>query len=225
MTSGALVGIDGYPKGWIAAVLADQQISWHTCGIHELKATVRSCSIVAIDIPLKLVATGWRDCDRQTKAALGAHHSRVFMIPPRPVLELGLQAPNESTQALSIALTGSGVSRQALALSERILAANALLPDKRLHEVHPELVFAALDGGVVPPPKKSARGVGTRIRILDPWLTTLGTSCALLMKNCPPDVPVDDALDSLAALAGALRIDHGIAQRWPAKGRGPTIWA
>ena len=225
MTSAALAGVDGYTKGWIAAVLADRQIKWRACGIHELKPTVRGCSIVAIDIPLKLVASGWRACDRETKAALGKHQSRVFMIPPRPVLELGLQAPNEHAQALSIELTGSGVSRQALALSERILAVNELLPDRRFHEVHPELVFAALDGGSIPPAKKSARGVGTRIRILDPWLTTLGTSCALLMKTCPPDVPVDDALDALAALAGALRIDHGIAQRWPEKGRGPTIWA
>lgn len=225
MTSGPLVGVDGYPKGWIAAVLADRQISWRSSGLHELKPMVRGCSVVAIDIPLKLVATGWRECDRLTKAALGKHQSRVFMIPPRPVLELGIKAPNEQTQALSIELTGSGVSRQALALSERILAVNDLLPDKRFHEVHPELVFAALDGGVVPPAKKSARGVGTRIRILDPWLTTLGTSCALLMKSCPPDVPADDALDALAALAGALRIDHGLAQRWPAKGKGPTIWA
>lgn len=225
MTSGPLVGVDGYTKGWVAAVLADRQITWRTCGIHELRPTVRGCTIVAIDLPLKLVATGWRACDRETKQALGRHQSRVFMIPPRPVLELGLQAANAEAQALSIELTGSGVSRQALALSERILAVNELLPDRRFHEVHPELVFAALDGDVIPPPKKSARGVGTRIRILDPWLTTLGTSSALLMKTCPPDVPVDDALDALAALAGALRIDHGIAQRWPAKGRGPTIWA
>ncbi len=225
MTSRALAGIDGYPKGWVAAVLVDRQITWRTCGIHELKATVRGCSIVAIDIPLKLVDSGWRDCDRQTKEALGRHQSRVFMIPPRPVLELGLRASNADAQALSQELTGAGVSRQALALSERILAVNELLPDRRFHEVHPELVFAALDSGVIPPSKKTARGAGTRMRILDPWLTTLGTSCALLMKTCPPDVPVDDALDALAALAGALRIDHGIAQRWPAKGRGPTIWA
>ena len=225
MTSGPLVGVDGYAKGWVAAVLADRQITWRTCGIHELGPAVRGCKVVAIDIPLKLVTQGWRACDRETKAALGKHQSRVFMIPPRPVLELGLHTPNAQTQALSIELTGAGVSRQAMALSERILAVNDLLPDRRFHEVHPELVFAALDGDVVPPAKKSARGVGTRLRILDPWLTTLGTSSALLMKNCPPDVPVDDALDALAALAGALRIDRGIAQRWPAKGRGPTIWA
>ncbi|MDO8732090.1 MAG: DUF429 domain-containing protein [Actinomycetota bacterium] len=225
MTSGPLVGVDGYTKGWVAAVLADHHITWRTCGIHELRPTVRGCKVVAIDIPLKLVAKGWRACDRETKQALGKHQSRVFMIPPRPVLELGLHTPNAETQLLSIELTGAGVSRQALALSERILAVNELLPDKRFHEVHPELVFAALDGNVVPPSKKSARGVGTRMRILDPWLTTLGTSSALLMKTCPADVPVDDALDALAALAGALRIDHGLAQRWPEKGRGPTIWA
>ena len=225
MNSRSLAGVDGYAKGWVAAVLADRHITWRTFGVHELKQSARGCAIVAIDVPIKLVKSGWRECDLATKVALGRHHSRVFMIPPRPVLELGLHSPNAQAQALSIELTGAGVSRQALALSERILAVNELLPDRRLHEVHPELVFAALDGGAIPPAKKTARGVGTRIRILDPWLTTLGTSCAMLMKQCPADVPVDDALDALAALAGALRIDSGIAQRWPAKGRGPTIWA
>jgi predicted RNase H-like nuclease len=112
-----------------------------------------------------------------------------------------------------------------MALSERILGVNAMLPDARLYEVFPELVFAALDGGDVMPSKKSAAGAGARIRALDPWLTTLGTSCALLMKNCPLYVPVDDALDALATLAGTLRISKGVAQRWPAQGAVPTIWA
>jgi predicted RNase H-like nuclease len=221
----SLAGIDGYAKGWVIAVLDDHQIAWRTCTIHELRDTVADLELIGIDIPIQLVTTGWRSCDQETKKVLGKFGSRVFMTPPRAVLELGFQAPNEIVQALSLELTGQGVSRQAMALSERILAVNALLPDSRLYEVFPELVFAALDGGAAMPSKKSAAGAGARMRSLDPWLTTLGTSCALLMKKCPTDVPVDDALDALATLAGTLRISNGVAQRWPAKGKVPTIWA
>jgi len=220
----ALAGIDGYAKGWVIAVLDDQHITWRTCTINELRHNVADLELIGIDIPIHLVDTGWRTCDQETKKALGKFGSRLFMTPPRAVLELGFHAPNETVQALSLELTGQGVSRQAMALSERILGVNAMLPDPRLYEVFPELVFAALDGGDVMPSKKSAAGAGARIRALDPWLTTLGTSCALLMKNCPPDVPVDDALDALATLAGTLRISKGVAQRWPAQGEVPTIW-
>ena len=221
----SLAGIDGYAKGWVIAVLDDQQITWRTCTIHELRHNVADLEVIGIDIPIHLVDSGWRACDQETKKALGKSGSRLFMTPPRAVLELGFHAPNETVQSLSLKLTGQGVSRQAMALSERILAVNAMLPDARLYEVFPELVFAALDGDEVMPSKKSAAGAGARIRSLDPWLTTLGTSCALLMKNCPVDVPVDDALDALATLAGTLRISNGVAQRWPAKGKVPTIWA
>lgn len=220
----SLAGIDGYAKGWVIAVLHDRHIVWRTCAIHDLSSHLDDLDLIGIDIPIHLITSGWRTCDIETKAAMGKAGSRVFMTPPKAVLELGFAAPNEEVQRLSIELTGKGVSRQAMALAERVLAVNALLPDTRLYEVFPELVFAALDGGVLVS-KKTAAGVGARIRALDPWLTTLGTSCALLMKQCPIDVPVDDALDALAALAGALRISHGVANRWPASGNLPTIWA
>ncbi len=220
----SLAGIDGYAKGWVIALLHDRHIVWRTCGVHELSSHIDDVDVIAIDIPIHLATNGWRTCDLEAKAAMGQAGARVFMTPPKAVLELGLTCPNDMVQELSVQLTGKGVSRQAMALSERVLAVNDLLPDPRLYEVFPELVFARLDGTVLPS-KKTAAGAGARIRALDPWLTTLGTSCALLMKQCPKDVPVDDALDALAALAGALRISTGVADRWPAQGNEPTIWA
>lgn len=220
----SLAGIDGYAKGWVIAILRDNHIVWRTCGIHDLSQELDGLDVIGIDIPIHLATKGWRTCDVEAKVAMGKAGSRVFMTPPKAVLDLGFAAPNSEVQALSVELTGKGVSRQAMALAERVLAVNALLPDKRLHEVFPELVFAAIDGAVLPS-KKSAAGAGARIRALDPWLTTLGTSCALLMKQTPRDVPVDDALDALAALAGTLRIANGVADRWPKKGNLPTIWA
>ncbi|MFA7322864.1 MAG: DUF429 domain-containing protein [Candidatus Nanopelagicales bacterium] len=224
MPNTAIAGIDGYPKGWVAAVLADHGITWRICGVHDLGPLIADLALVAIDIPIELVSEGWRACDAEAKLALGSAASRVFMTPPRAVLELGFAAPNAQVQELSLALTGQGVSRQAMALAERVLAVNELLPDSRLFEVHPELVFAEL-GGTVLPSKKSAQGVGRRIRVLDSWLQTLGTSAGTLLEQCPVEVPTDDALDALAALAGAVRIKDGVARHWPAQGSGPTIWA
>ena len=220
----SLAGIDGYAKGWVIAILRDRHIVWRTCGIHDLESELKDLDVIGIDIPIHLVKKGWRTCDLEAKTAMGKAGSRVFMTPPKAVLELGFATPKDEVQALSVELTGKGVSRQAMALAERVLAVNALLPDSRLYEVFPELVFAALDGAVLPS-KKTATGAGARMRALDPWLTTLGTSCALLMKQCPKDVPVDDALDAIAALAGALRISNGVARRWPTRGNVPTIWA
>lgn len=224
MGPGLLAGVDGYPSGWVVATLHDRAITWRTGGIHDLRRLIDDARIIAIDIPLLLGTAGWRECDRQAKAALGRAGARVFMTPPRAVLELGFSAPNDMVQELSRSLTGKGVSRQAMALGERILAADALLPDPRFYEVHPELVFTELAGTVLPS-KKSAQGVGYRIRALDPWLAALGTACAPLLQECPADVPVDDALDALAALVGAVRIDGRKALRWPPSGDGPTIWA
>lgn len=224
MASRTLAGIDGYRHGWVIAVPAEAGIAWRTCDVHGLDDAIADRDLVAIDIPILLEDSGWRQCDIETKAALGSAASRVFMTPPRSVLELGLDAPNDEVQARSRELTGQGVSRQAMALAERVLAVHALLPDDRLFEVHPELVFAALAGQVLVP-KKSAAGVGARLRALEPWLAAHGTSTAEVLASCPTGVPVDDALDALAALVGAQRIVDGAAQRWPAAGSGPTIWA
>lgn len=224
MPDRVLAGIDGYPKGWVIAVASERAITWRTCGVHDLRPAIADLDRVAIDIPIVLAERDWRACDVETKAALGRAGSRTFMMPPRAVVELGLAAPNELVQERCRALTGQGVSRQAMALSERVLAVDALLPDVRLAEVHPELVFAAIAGSVLVS-KKSAAGVGARMQALDPWLATFGTTSARLLERCPVDVPADDALDALAALVGAHRIEGGIAQRWPAHGDGPTIWA
>lgn len=224
MADPRLAGIDGYRRGWVVAVPAAAGIAWRTCGVHGLDAVIADRDLVAIDIPILLEDAGWRQCDIETKAALGRAASRVFMTPPRSVLELGPGAPNDEVQARSRELTGQGVSRQAMALAERVLAVNALVPDDRLFEVHPELVFAALAGQVLVP-KKSAAGVGARVQALEPWLAVRGTSTAEALASCPTDVPVDDALDALAALVGAQRIVDATAQRWPAVGSGPTIWA
>lgn len=108
---------------------------------------------------------------------------------------------------------GKGISRQALALGPRILAVDALLtrhPTLSVIEVHPELSFAELSGRV-PDPKKSARGVGQRIAALQRWLPATSEA----VGQAPAGVPIDDALDALAALWSARRWLTGAARTLP----------
>jgi predicted RNase H-like nuclease len=134
------------------------------------------------------------------------------------VLELGPDAPNVDAQALSRALTGQGVSRQALNLAPRILALDAVLtamPDHRVVEVHPELSFAELAGRVLDR-KKSPEGVDQRLAVLAEWIPGVRG----LVASRPRGVPVDDALDALAALWSAVRWRDGLARSLPPDAQG-----
>ena len=129
------------------------------------------------------------------------------------MLALGPHAANADAQRLSRELSAQGVSRQALALGPRILALEALTrlhPDRVVIEVHPELSFAALAGRVLDP-KKRAAGVGQRMAALQAWLPDV----AQIVGRAPTDVPIDDALDALAALWSATRWRDGTARTLP----------
>jgi predicted RNase H-like nuclease len=41
--------------------------------------------VIGVDMPLGLVQRGWRQADELAAARLGAHRSRVFRVPLRPV--------------------------------------------------------------------------------------------------------------------------------------------
>jgi predicted RNase H-like nuclease len=210
----AAAGIDGYPGGWVRATLARDAITWSTAAVDGIADLLDAHTITAVDMPIGLSDDGLRDCDRLARRELPGAASRVFTTPPRPVLALGLAAPNADVQALSAHLTGAGVSRQALGLATRILALDAALaanPALIAVEVHPELSFAELAGRVLVR-KKSAAGVGERIAALLTWRDDIATTLA----SVPPDVPIDDALDALAALWSAVRWRDDRARTLPA---------
>lgn len=206
-------GIDGYPGGWVCATLTRSTITWATAGVDGIAGLLRAGTITGIDMPIGLRDDGLRECDALARRALPGAASRVFTTPPRPVLALGLAVPNTEVQELSRRLTGSGVSRQALGLATRILALDAALaadPALAVIEVHPELSFAALAGAVLDR-KKSAAGVGQRVAALLRWRD----DAAAVLATAPPNVPVDDALDALAALWSAERWRDGRARTLP----------
>ncbi len=215
-TNASCLGVDGYPRGWVAARMTHDDVTWHTCPVHDIGRLLGDDVVVGIDMPIGLAETGWRECDLLAKAVLGPAGSRVFMTPPRGVLELGLAAPNEQVQALSRQLTGQGTSRQAMGLAERILALDLALDlalagtRATVVEVHPEVSFAELAGRPLAS-KKTARGVGERLAALRSWLPRIDE----VLSDAPSDVPTDDALDALIALWSAERWRDGWARTLP----------
>jgi predicted RNase H-like nuclease len=212
-TMGSAVGIDGYRRGWVAARLDDERITWSSATVPDIAALLPAGIVVGIDMPIGLLATGERLCDSLARRELPGAASRVFTTPPRAVLELGPAAPNAEVQVLCRRLTGKGVSRQAINLAPRILALDEHLarnPDHLVAEVHPEISFTELAGRVLTS-KKSAAGVGQRIAALESWLPATADALAAV----PSDVPIDDALDALAALWSAVRLRDGQARSLP----------
>ena len=220
---GRAVGIDGYRGGWIAARLDGGGMTWTTAPVARIGALIDPDVATGIDMPIGLLETGRRDCDALARRSLPGAASRVFTTPPRSVLELGPDAPNELAQQVSRQAMGQGISRQARALGPRILALDAVLatlPGHRVVEVHPELSFAELAGHVLDR-KKSPAGVEQRLTALSEWIP--GARGLVAMR--PRGVPVDDALDALAALWSAVRWRDGLARTLPIDATAPPFIA
>lgn len=215
---GRAVGIDGYRGGWIAASLDGGGMTWATATVAGIGTLIEDDVATGIDMPIGLLDSGRRDCDALARQSLPGAWSRVFTTPPRVVLELGPDAPNELAQEVSRQAMGQGISKQARALGPRILALDAVLagrPGHRVVEVHPELSFALLAGRVLDR-KKSPDGVEQRLTALSEWIPGARGLVALR----PRDVPIDDALDALAALWSAVRWRDGLARSLPADAQG-----
>ena len=214
MAAHRVVGIDGYRHGWVSVMSDGAQWSWATASVDGFADLCPPDAVVGVDMPIGILASGQRDCDLLAKRALGRASSRVFITPPRDVLELGLAAPNDAVQAMSKERMGSGVSRQALGLASRILVVDAFVaarPAARVVEVHPEISFARMAGSGPLASKKSAAGVGQRISALLSWLS----DAADVVGRAPSYVPIDDALDALACAWSAGRWAHGEAELLP----------
>jgi predicted RNase H-like nuclease len=203
-----VTGVDGCARGWIAVTLrSPDRRAGEIAGVRVVVAATLDglplAGVTGIDMPLGQVATGWRDADLIAKRALGRRGVTVFTIPPRPVLECLTYA--EANRACRD-LTGKGLSVQAWGLRRKIAEADefrrrAAVP---LHEVHPELAFAALAGGApLPDSKHTKAGLAARRALLANAGITL-----------PPKVPgaaEDDLLDAAAVAWSARRIASGEA--------------
>jgi predicted RNase H-like nuclease len=158
-----VTGIDACPGGWVAVTLAASGPP-----VVTVAPTLEALGIpgpAGIDMPLGLLASGWRAADALARRALGRRGPTVFAIAPRPVwAEPTYAEANRRCREL----TGQGLSAQAWGLRARLLDADRYRRTCRhpLHEVHPELAFAALAGAPLPDSKHTPAGRASRRGLL-----------------------------------------------------------
>jgi predicted RNase H-like nuclease len=226
-----VLGIDGCRAGWVGIVLAPSAAATGVFGasIGALLDAAGAVDVVGIDMPIHPAERDPRPADVAARLHLRGKASSVFPTPARSVLEAGSYA---DACAAARRLNGKAVSRQAWALSRKILEVDAFVssaPDwaERVYEVHPEVSFSLLAGAPIRPRKTSWAGLCVRRAAL------AGAGVVV-----PDDIgeggrlaAADDVLDAAAVAWTARRIAAGEARTFPdpppvlPDGRVPAIWA
>lgn len=213
-----VLGVDAYAKGWIGVELehsafVDAHIANH---LDTLLSAVNDIQAVGIDMPLGLVKTGRRQADLDARVFVGPRWHSVFLMEPRAVWrqeDIWYDDCWEQANQRCKQLFGHGLPRQTWGLRVKLREANECLATGKypLHEVHPEVSFAAMNG--YQPLKLSKIS----------WTGHI-TRRALLAKHDIhlPDqlgnagnARLDDVLDAAAAAWSAHRIATGHANRLP----------
>ncbi len=210
-----VAGIDGCRAGWIVCQLPisdDAQLK----PIFEVKASLgeawdslQNAELILIDIPIGMADKGDRACDRAAKKLLSGYHPRVFMTPPRGVLDC---ESREDGCIVSERLCGRRITVQSWNILPKIREVDAFLQDnssarKRIRECHPEICFLGLAGEVVGEKKKSKAGCERRIGILEKYLPHAGTFAEAERIKLPRAVAArDDIVDAMVAAVTAREI-------------------
>jgi len=202
-----VTGIDGCAGGWVAVTLGTAGDAGAPPAVSVTVARTLDVlgldGVTGIDMPLGLLAAGWRIADLLARRALGRRGSTVFAIPPRPVWEQPAYAnANQSCREL----TGRGMSVQAWGLRGKLLEADAFrrAAAAPLYEVHPELSFAALAGGTPLADSKHTRaGLAARRALL--------AQAGIALPPRLPGAAEDDLLDAAAVAWSAARVAAGAA--------------
>ncbi len=201
-----VTGVDGYRGGWVAVSLRSGRVTTVRAAPVLADLLTAPVTVVAIDMPLGLLASGWRECDRAAARLLGPRRASVFAIPPRPVWQQGTYA---AANALCKELTGKGMSAEAYGLRAKLLEADAYREacDYPVYEVHPELAFTAMAGAPLRDSKHTAAGRDRRHELL----AAQGIRIPERASARPP-APLTDTLDAAAVAWTAHRIATGTAQ-------------
>jgi predicted RNase H-like nuclease len=215
-----VTGVDACAGGWVAVTLHRPSAAARppdrlivTVAVAPTLAALSLAGVVGIDMPLGLLADGWRAADLLARRTLGRRGVTVFAIPPRPVWQ---QPTYADANRACRALTGKGLAAQTWGLRAKLLEADAHrrgslarrheggpAEPARLFEVHPELAFAAMAGAPLTASKHTEAGLVARRSLLARQGIAL-----------PPTVAragIDDLLDAAAVAWSAARIAAGRA--------------
>ena len=223
---GVVVGLDGCPTGWIAAVVDDGRLAaveYVKCARAALEAYL-DAEAFAFDIPITLSRTGDREADGAARSFLPTGRApSVFNSPPLAALHaVSYEEANEASRRVS----GKGLSRQSFALLKKIREVDAVAAGgARVFEAHPEVTFAALAGGRALPSKKTWDGLMQRRALL----SGAGLAIPDLVGEASRRGAADDIVDAVACAWTAARIARGEARSLPdppqrLEGREVAIW-
>jgi len=214
-----VVGVDGCRAGWFAVAL-DGQGGWEVevfSGFLELWEEHRGAAHIFVDIPIGLVSGGpmERICDREARSLLGfPRRTSVFPAPCRAAL---VASDHAEANRINRTRTGRGLSIQAWGIVPSIVEVDRVLktrPDARpvIREVHPELLFWALNAETsMVRRKKSREGFEERSAVLRRTNPLSDLISEHALARWPRKaVARDDILDALAAAVSAELAGEGL---------------
>jgi predicted RNase H-like nuclease len=213
-----LAGVDGHPRGWIAAL--DPGHGPTTVELFPTFADLLArpdLTLIVVDMPIGLLDRGDRQADRLARQRLDrSRKSSVFPAPLRAML-----AARDWAEAAAIRqrLDGKRCAHQVFGLIPKIREVDALLTpalQSRVVEGHPEVCLATLAAQLdLPRPrhrKTTPEGRAERLALLRPVFPELDAHLAA--RRFPGAAA--DILDAHACLWTARRLVAGIAERLPA---------
>jgi predicted RNase H-like nuclease len=199
------VGADVSAGSWVAVAFAAESFD-HAAVFEEVGDLWLRYEEVAerilLDVPIGLIEEGsaGRACERLARQVLGSRRASVFT---PPVREATRKRRYPAAKRVNERKTGTGITKQAFAISDEIAAVDELLqelPEARevIAEAHPEVCFRAFAGEPLSYSKRIAGGYAERMRTL-----------AEYDRDAPPvvqsvaeatdgaEVGVDDVLDAV----------------------------
>lgn len=216
------VGVDGAKSGWIAVWWNAGTLAHHVYpGAWELVEAHRAARVIAVDIPIGLCERNGRQADAEARTFVGGKRaSSVFSTPVRGILDATSQAEASRRHR---EIDGRGFGAQSFAILPKIRQWDELLQQdvdvrQRVREIHPEVSFAALNGGTgcgLVDAKRTFAGAEARANLLG---GVFGRDQVMALVRTVPvrEAATDDVLDALVALWSAERIASGRAGSLPA---------
>ncbi len=220
-----VAGVDGCKAGWLVVVISTTPAvsitrTFVAEDFAEVLEETADCAAVAVDMPIgipEIVEKGGRQCDKEARARLKPHGSRVFPSPARAVLtastyEEAKLANQRNSEGMN------SISKQTWAIVPKIADVDAAMTpelQQRVIEIHPELCFWQLNEETPVSLKKSTMA-GALVRMT--LLAEVGLVSETL-NNVPtvPGADLDDVLDATVAAWTALRYSRGEAIQVPSQ--------
>lgn len=163
--TGAAVGVDACPLGWIVSVIDAEGLRTNVYeDFSDLVETYSEADRILVDIPIGLPDEERRRCDEVASDLLGSRGLSVFYPPCRTAI----QKPDyEEANAEHRRKVGYGLSQQAHSIRHKIREVREIVSlGGSIKESHPELCFAALNGQPIAYSKTSDSGLGFRMKLL-----------------------------------------------------------